>query len=103
MVMRCFCQSDPTRRGYRKRMISIWRKYELLIIEQRLAYQVRVIRTNEWITEVELGEIRRNILTPTDGGGNQEINDIPVIEERIRNENGPMEPNGNRDTCMRRN
>ena len=30
--------------------------------------------------------------TPRDGEENQEINDIPVIEERIRNENGPMEP-----------
>ena len=31
-------------------------------------------------------------MTPRDGEENQEINDIPVTEERIRNENGPMEP-----------
>ena len=30
--------------------------------------------------------------TPRDGEENQEIDDIPVIEERIRNENDPMEP-----------
>ena len=24
IVMRCFYQSEPTRRGYRKRMITIW-------------------------------------------------------------------------------
>ena len=42
---------------------------------------------------MELEEIRRKILTPRDGEENQEINDIPMIEERIRNENGPMESN----------
>ena len=31
-------------------------------------------------------------MTPTDDEENQEINDIPVIEERIQNENSPMEP-----------
>ena len=31
-------------------------------------------------------------MTPIDGEENQEINDIPVIEERIQNERGPMEP-----------
>ena len=41
----------------------------------------------------ELKEIRRKIFTPRDGKENREINDIPVIEERIRNENGRMEPN----------
>ena len=25
-VMRCFYQSDPTKRGYRKRMIAIWKE-----------------------------------------------------------------------------
>ena len=31
-------------------------------------------------------------MTPIDGEENQEINDIPVIEKRIQNESGPMEP-----------
>ena len=42
---------------------------------------------------MKLQEIRRKILAPRDGEETQEINDIPVIEERIRNENGPVEPN----------
>ena len=53
--------------------------------------QARVFRTMEWLTEVELEDIRRNILAPRDGEEN--INDIPMIEERIQNENGLMEPN----------
>ena len=28
LVMRCFYQSDPTRRGYQKQMIAIWRQIE---------------------------------------------------------------------------
>ena len=32
-------------------------------------------------------------MAPRHGEETQEINDIPVIEERIRNENGPVEPN----------
>ena len=42
---------------------------------------------------MELEEIRRKILTPRDDEESQEINDIPVIEEFIGNEYGPMEPN----------
>ena len=80
-------------------MIAIWREIGTFeITEQRLVDQARVVRTNEWLTEVELEEVRRKILTPRDGEENQEINDIPVIQERIQNESGPMEPDET-DTC----
>ena len=70
-------------------MIAIWREIVTFeITEQRFVDQARVVRTNEWLTEVELEELRRKILTPRDGEENQEINDIPVIEERIQNESG---------------
>ena len=63
LVMRCFYQSDSTRRGYqkvgyRKRMVAIWREI-VEITEQRVVDQARIIRTNEWLTEVELEEIRK--------------------------------------------
>ena len=75
-------------------MIAIWREIGTLeITEQRLVDQARVVRTNEWLTDVELEEIKRKILTPRDGEENQVINDIPVIEKRIENQSGPMEPN----------
>ena len=50
------------------------------------------------MAEVKLEDIRRKILTPEEGEENQEINDIPGIEENIWNENDPMEPNET-DTC----
>ena len=41
LVMRCFYQNDPTRRGYQKRMIAIWREIGTFeITEQRLVDQV---------------------------------------------------------------
>ena len=55
LVMKCFYQSNPTRRGYRKQMIAIWKEIGTFqITEQRLVDQVRVIRTNELLTDVEL-------------------------------------------------
>ena len=82
-------------------MIAIWREIGTFeITEQRLVDQTRVIRTNEWLNDVELEGIRRKNLTPRDGEENQEINDIPVIEETMRNENDRIEPNGIRYVCV---
>ena len=74
--------------------MPIWREIPPFeVTEQRLPDQARAIRTNEWLTDVELVEIRRKILTHRDGEENQENNNIPVIEERIQNENSTMDPN----------
>ena len=51
-----------------------------------------ISRTIGWLPEVELEEIRRKIWTPRDADEIQKINDIPVTEERILNENGSIEP-----------
>ena len=88
--MRCFYQSNPTRKGYRKQMTAFRR--ELGTFEQRLVDQARVVRTSEWLTEMELEGIKRKILTPRIGEENQEMNDIPVEGESIQNENGLMKP-----------
>ena len=54
LTMRWFYHSDPTRRGYRKRIIVICGEIETFeITEQRLVDHARVIR--------------RKILTPRDG------------------------------------
>ena len=65
---------------------------ELGIFERRLVDQARVVRTSEWLTEMELEGIKRKILTPRIGEENQEMNDIPVEGESIQNENGLMKP-----------
>ena len=51
-------------------MIAIWREVGTFeITKQRLVDQMRVTWTNEWLTKVELEEIRRKILIPSDDGG----------------------------------
>ena len=75
LMMRCFHQSNSTRREYQKRMVGIWREIGTFEIISR------VIRTTEWLTEVKLVEKRNKILTPKYGNENYEISDIPVIEE----------------------
>ena len=46
-------------------MIAIWREIGTFeITEQRLGAPPRVIRTNEWLTKVELEEKKRTSLTP---------------------------------------
>ena len=81
-MIRCFYQSNPTWRGNQKRLTAIWRCIGTFeITEERLVDQAWVTRRNEWLTEMEVKAIRKKNLTPTDGEENQEINDIPVIEE----------------------
>eukprot|EP00112_Aurelia_sp_Birch-Aquarium-sp1_P004156 Seg1472.5 transcript_id=Seg1472.5/GoldUCD/mRNA.D3Y31 product="hypothetical protein" protein_id=Seg1472.5/GoldUCD/D3Y31 len=62
LVIKCFYKSDPNQRGYRKRMINIWKEIGVFdITEQRLADQSRAIRTNGWLSEMEMEEIQREI------------------------------------------
>ena len=67
--MECYFLSRPLEeegkpvRGYRRRMHNIWKEqYRTEITEQRLCDQAMMIRKNEWITKVELGNIRRKVL-----------------------------------------
>ena len=87
-------QSDPTKIGYRKQMIAIWREIITFeITDLRLLDQARVVKTNELLIKGELEENRRKILITRDSEENQEINDNPVIVEMIQNENCTMESN----------
>ena len=62
IVMRCFYSSEPTKRGYRQRMLNVWKEIGVFkLTEQRLADQARAIRTNGWLSEIELEEIQRNL------------------------------------------
>lgn len=67
-VMECYYMSCPVDkggkpiRGYRKRMHNAWKERGLMnITEQRLCDQARIIRKNEWLTAVELEEIKRRV------------------------------------------
>ena len=72
--MECYFLSRPLDeygkpvRGYRRRMHNIWKeRYRTEITEKRLCDQARMIRKNEWITKLELENIRRNVLQKEKG------------------------------------
>ena len=88
LVMYCKFKSEPNRRGYRKRMMDVWRdKGVFEISEQRLVDQARAIVVNQWLTDVELEEIKRDI--------EKENTDITVYgsdqQERIQFEGNQSE------------
>ena len=62
VIMECYYRSNPGRRGYRKRMEAVWREKGLFeLSEQRLADQVRVIKVNKLLSDIELEEISRMV------------------------------------------
>ena len=57
-LFECYIRSEPDRRGYRKRLLDLWKarnnNNELTeVTEQRLADQVRQIKNKKWLETVE--------------------------------------------------
>ena len=82
-VMECYYRSNPvdengkSLRGYRRRMFNIWKERGIIeLTEQRLCDQARAIRINQWLTPVELEEIKRR----TTNVENEHINDNQINE-----------------------
>ena len=85
-VMECYYlsnamdENDKTVRGYRQRMHRIWNEREMFkCSEQRLCDQARAIRKNEWLTLVELEEIKRRVLQ-------EDEQEVDLTEERNVND-----------------
>ena len=62
IVIECWKRSEITKRKYRQGMKKIWDEIGVFpVTEQRLADQARQIRTNKWLTDIEIEKIRRNL------------------------------------------
>ena len=62
LALYCYCRSNPTKRGYRKRMIEIWTEFaRFKTINQKLNDQVWTIRRNGWFSDSEILEIHQQI------------------------------------------
>ena len=60
--MECYLLSEPKVRGYRKRMLSLWlNKGMFWVSEQGLVDQANTIHMNNWINELEIEELERNL------------------------------------------
>ena len=84
--MECYLRSDPTRRGFRKRMLKIWNEIGMFsLTEQQLAGQVLCIRNGKYLMELEIEEIRRKINEPIQ---------IEAEEEQMDNHVDPINDSG---------
>ena len=62
LVMKCYIQSDPGRRGCLKRMVTIWAEegvfethYSVVCTsEQQLVNQARAVKVHVWLSDVEI-------------------------------------------------
>ena len=60
LALQCYYKSNPSQRGYRKRMIEIWQECSTFqTTSQRLANQVRTIVKKGWFSDLELLEIHK--------------------------------------------
>ena len=62
LALHCYFRSNPTQRGYWKRMMEIWQalsNFQTTI--QRLADQVRTIIKKGWFSDLEIIEIHQKI------------------------------------------
>ena len=63
LVLECYFRSNPSQRGYRKRMFEIWQECSTFqTTSQRLADQVRTITKKGWFSDLELLEINQKTL-----------------------------------------
>ena len=60
--MECYYRSEPKKRGFRKSLYAIWQEKGLYeASEQQVAGQALCIRKNQWLSKLELEEIKRKI------------------------------------------
>ena len=78
--MICFYYSEPERGRYRKRMHQRWKEIGVFACtEQRVAGQSRAIRTNGWLSAVELSELKKEVLQ---GNNDLDVDREPDMEEQ---------------------
>ena len=99
LALPCYFKSNPTQRGYRKRMMEIWQELSIFqTTRQRLADQVRKIMKKGWFSELEIIEIhqkikdqeRRNTLPDTSNINKQKQ---PIQNEPTLENGNPTQPN----------
>ena len=62
LALHGYFRSNPTQRGYRKRMMEIWQELSnFQTTSQRLADQVRIIIKKDWFSDLEIIEIHQKI------------------------------------------
>ena len=83
IVMECYLLSEPTNRGYRKCMLSLWlQKGMFWVSEQRLVDLANTIRRNSWMTELEIEELERKV-TGSDSVIVEEARNVEALPDYV--------------------
>ena len=63
ILMECYLLREPKARGYRKRMLNLWLNKCIMfwVLEQRLVDQANTTRRNNWMTDLEIEDLERNL------------------------------------------
>ena len=81
--MECYFCSNPSRMGYRKRMLELWNIKGLFFITKwRLVDQANSIRKRGWLAEIELEETERKMEL---NNGNRNDTDLDNVTPKETN------------------
>ena len=81
--MECYFCSNPSRMGYRKRMLELWNIKGLFFITKwRLVDQANSIRKRDWLAEIELEETERKMEL---NNGNRNDTDLDNVTPKETN------------------
>ena len=93
IVFECWIRSDPTKIKYSQRIKKTWDEIgAFLVTEQKLADQARQIRTNKWLTDMEIEETKRKLEQKNSKVEVQE--NVQEITEHNENKQGQAEERG---------
>ena len=85
LLFECYIKSEPESRGYRKRLVALWRRCGARedlkdVSEQRLADQVRQKKSKMWLEKLVQDEISARVKGEQCGGGN-DVHQQPLVEQ----------------------
>ena len=100
-ALHCYFRSNPTQRGYRKRMIEIWQKgASFQTTSQRLSDQVRTIIKKGWFSDLEILEIHQKTNNNQD---TNTITDTLSIDKQEQSNRNELPTSKNRNTTQLNN
>ena len=83
IIMVCYLLSEPKIRGYRERMLSLsLQKGMFWVSEQRLVDQAHTIRSNSWMTELEIEELEKKV-TRSDSVIVEEARSVKALPDQV--------------------
>ena len=81
--MECYLLTEPTIRGYRKRMLSLWQQKGMFCVsEQRLVDQANTVHRNSWMTELEIEELGMKV-TGSNSVIVEEVRSVEALPDQV--------------------